>query len=203
MVVSNMEPENTCHKAQFFSWHFSDLRRRLCGGMCWWDFGIASVFSLIMLDSTFKSDEVSIFVGHFSIRGNFILFCENPQKRFPILRHVHLHSRRNSSWHNLKDKVSWTLIVHSCLLLCLKALLGDGLWCVCLDSHLQRYYIEEDYWARPWFSLNAQKIFNIRRLSTRKAGSLYRYSLGGLGYSLNQMICGTSGTDKPFRANSF
>lgn len=119
VVVSNMEPESTCHKAQFFSWHFSDLRRRLCGGMCWWDFGIASVFSLIMWDSTFKSDQISIFVGHFSIRGNFILFCENPQKRFPILRHVHLHSRRNSSWHNLKDKVSWRLIVHSSLLPCL------------------------------------------------------------------------------------
>ena len=25
-----------------------------------------------------------------------------------------------------------------------------------------RYFIEEDWWARPWFSLNSQRIFNIR-----------------------------------------
>ena len=105
------------------------------------------LFPWSLLDSTFQVRWGIHFCWTFQHpRERFILFCENPQTKFPILRHVHLHSRRNSSWHNLKDKVSWTLIVHSCLLLCLKALLGDGLWRVCLDSHLQRYYIEEDYW---------------------------------------------------------
>ena len=32
------------------------------------------------------------------------------------------------------------------------------------SSLFREYYIEEDYWARPWFSLNAQKIFNIREM---------------------------------------
>ena len=91
-------------------------------------------FSLIMWDSTFKSDQISIFVGHFSIRGNLILFCEKPQKRFPILRHVHLHSRRNSvgaTW-RIRSHEHWlSILVFFILFPCLKALLGDGLW-VCL-----------------------------------------------------------------------
>lgn len=32
-------------------------------------------------------------------------------------------------------------------------------------SSLRReYYIEEDWWARPWFSFNSQQIFNIREM---------------------------------------
>ena len=75
------------------------------------------------------------------------------------------------------------------------------MWCVCLDSHLQRYYIEEDYWGRPWFSLNAQKIFNIRLLSeSSKSWQFKGTRLAGWNqYSLTQRICGTDGTYKPFR----
>ncbi|CAK8996144.1 unnamed protein product [Durusdinium trenchii] len=36
---------------------------------------------------------------------------------------------------------------------------------VWLCSSLEKeYYIEEDWWARPWFSFNTQKIFNIREM---------------------------------------
>lgn len=48
---------------------------------------------------------------------------------------------------------------------------------VWMCSSLKReYYIEEDWWARPWFSFNSQQIFNIREMPSGRlvAKSQYR-----------------------------